>query len=186
MDQQKIGSFIAELRTEQNLTQRALAEKLGVSDKTVSKWECGRGLPEISLLIALSQQLGVTINELLSGQRLDETQYREKAEENMAVLMREKTAWKIVLHVLAGIWLYVFSVGSAFLVVGKVIPPELMTVITFWCMLLQVANLVAGVTYGMLKKWKAWKIILMVAVDVALLAGSIIYFVLQLFAWFAI
>lgn len=186
MDQQKIGSFIAELRTEQGLTQKSLAEKLGVSDKTVSKWECGRGLPEISLMIELSRQLGISINELLSGQRLDEIQYREKAEENMVGLMREKTAGKIVLHVLAAVLLYIFPIGTAFLVVGKGIPPEAMTVATFWCMLLQVANMVAGVTYGSLRKWKVWKIILMAAVDVALLAGMIIYFVLQLFAWFAL
>ena len=53
MDQQKTGQFIAEMRKEQGLTQRALAEKLLISDKTVSKWECGNGLPEISLMLPL-------------------------------------------------------------------------------------------------------------------------------------
>ena len=67
MDQTKIGRFIAERRRAKGLTQRALAEALGVSDRTVSKWECGGGLPELANLLPLCALLGVTADELLRG-----------------------------------------------------------------------------------------------------------------------
>ena len=57
MDQLKIGKFIAEMRKEQGLTQKALADKLMISDKTVSKWECGNGMPEVSLMMPLCEIL---------------------------------------------------------------------------------------------------------------------------------
>ena len=71
MDQSKIGKFIAALRTERGLTQRELAQKLHISDKTVSKWENSRGLPDASLMLPLCETLGISVNELLSGERLD-------------------------------------------------------------------------------------------------------------------
>ena len=89
MDQIKIGAFIAALRKERNLTQKQLAEKLNISDKTVSKWECGKGLPEVSLMLPLCEELGITVNELLSGERLEKENYEGKAEENMLNLMIE-------------------------------------------------------------------------------------------------
>ena len=67
MDQTKIGRFIAERRRALGMTQRALAEALGVSDRTVSKWECGGGLPELANLLPLCALLGVTADELLRG-----------------------------------------------------------------------------------------------------------------------
>jgi transcriptional regulator with XRE-family HTH domain len=91
MDQEKIGKFIAELRREMGLTQRELAEKLSVSDKTVSKWECGKGLPEVSLMLPLCEVLGITVNELLSGEKLENDAYMARAEENMTALLRERT-----------------------------------------------------------------------------------------------
>lgn len=89
MDQIKIGMFIAELRKEQGMTQRQLADSVGVSDKTISKWECGNGLPEMSSIPVLCGALGINMNELLSGERLAEETYSEKAEENMMTLMKE-------------------------------------------------------------------------------------------------
>lgn len=90
MDQIKIGRFIAATRKEQNFTQRQLAEKLNISDKTVSKWECGNGLPEVSLMLPLCDALKINVNELLSGERLSDDNYHEKAEENVMDLIREK------------------------------------------------------------------------------------------------
>lgn len=83
MDQVKIGKFIAELRKEKNMTQQQLGDKIGVSFKTISKWENGRGMPELSLLKPLSEELGVTINEILSGERIQTERYLDKLEENM-------------------------------------------------------------------------------------------------------
>lgn len=90
MDQIKIGRFISAIRKEQNFTQRQLAEKLNISDKTVSKWECGNGLPEVSLMLPLCDALKINVNELLSGERLSDDNYHEKAEENVMDLIREK------------------------------------------------------------------------------------------------
>ncbi len=72
MNQQKIGNFISELRRKKKLTQQELAKKLGVTDKAVSKWERGLSCPDISLLIPISDILGVTINELLIGENISE------------------------------------------------------------------------------------------------------------------
>lgn len=91
MDMQNVGSFLAQLRKEQGLTQEQLGEKLGVSNKTVSRWENGNYLPPVELLQQLAQLYGLSINELLSGQRLDETKFREKAEENICHALSQQS-----------------------------------------------------------------------------------------------
>ena len=89
MDQIKIGRFIAEERKRKGYTQKQLSEKLDISDKTISKWERGNGFPEVSLLLPLCNELDITVNELLSGERVSEEDYQKKAEENMVNLVRE-------------------------------------------------------------------------------------------------
>ena len=89
MDQIRIGKFIAEERKRKKYTQRDLADLLGISDKTVSKWERGNGFPEVSLLLPLCTELEITVNELLCGERLQEVDYKKKAEENMVNLVKE-------------------------------------------------------------------------------------------------
>ena len=81
MDQIKIGKFIAELRKEKNMTQQQLGDKIGVSYKAISKWENGRGLPELSTLKPLSEELGISINELLSGEKIAKEDLQEKMEQ---------------------------------------------------------------------------------------------------------
>lgn len=105
MDQIKIGRFIAEARKSRGITQRQLADELSVSDKTISKWECGKGLPEVSLMLPLCGALNITVNELLTGERLSESDYRKKAEENMMELMKENRENKkrMALSVICGI-----------------------------------------------------------------------------------
>ena len=83
MDTVQIGKFLAQLRREQGLTQEQLGEKLGVTNKTVSRWENGNYLPPVEMLQGLSELYGITINEILSGERLTGEEYREKAEENI-------------------------------------------------------------------------------------------------------
>jgi len=83
MNQERIGKFIAKLRKEKNLTQEQLAERLGITDRAISKWENGRGMPDISLMKPLCKELGITINELLSGEKLDKKDYQDKFEENV-------------------------------------------------------------------------------------------------------
>ena len=69
MDNAKCGKFISELRKARGLTQGQLAEKIGVTDKAVSKWETGRGFPDVSVLAPLAEALGTTITELVNGER---------------------------------------------------------------------------------------------------------------------
>ena len=84
MDMIKIGNFLSELRRESGLTQEQLGNELGVSNKTVSRWETGTYLPPVEMLQALSNKYGVSINELLSGERLNTTeQYKQQAEANI-------------------------------------------------------------------------------------------------------
>lgn len=89
MDQIKIGRFIADERKRKEYTQKQLSERLGISDKTISKWERGNGFPEASLLLPLCAALEITVNELLSSERVSEEEYRRKAEENMVNLVKE-------------------------------------------------------------------------------------------------
>ncbi len=119
MDQIKIGGFIAEERKRKGYTQKILSEKLGISDKTISKWERGNGFPEVSLLIPLCSELDITVNELLSGERVSEEQYRKKAEENMVNLVKEaqENKKKIILSVMVGI-LTILAAVPLFMVAG--------------------------------------------------------------------
>lgn len=83
MDLLLTGKFIAELRKEQGLTQEQLGEKIGVTNKTVSRWETGTYLPPADVLMIMSELFGVSINEILSGKRLTNEEYRQAAEENL-------------------------------------------------------------------------------------------------------
>ena len=91
MDLIKTGKLIASQRKHNNLTQQQLAEKLFVSEKTISKWECGKGFPDTSLILPLCKLLNISTNELLSGELLqNEKTYRQNAEENLITLKKEQ------------------------------------------------------------------------------------------------
>lgn len=90
MNQQKIGKFIASCRKEKKLTQAVLAEKLGITDRAVSKWETGKCMPDISLIPELCEALEININELLSGERLNMMNYQKMAEENLIRLQEQE------------------------------------------------------------------------------------------------
>ena len=89
MDQVKIGKFIASCRKEQGMTQAALAEKLGISDRAVSKWETGKSLPDSGIMLELCELLNINVNELLSGEKIMVEAYDKKAEENLIAMSRE-------------------------------------------------------------------------------------------------
>lgn len=90
MDQKKIGAFIAQCRKEKNLTQMQLAELLEITNQAVSKWENGRGMPDVSLLQPLCNVLDISLNELFSGEHISAEEYKGKAEENISRLFQEK------------------------------------------------------------------------------------------------
>ena len=90
MDQEKTGKFIARRRKEKGFTQAALGERLGVTDRAVSKWERGLCLPDAALMLPLCQLLGITVNELLTGEEVVMEDYKAKAEQNLLELRRQE------------------------------------------------------------------------------------------------
>jgi len=119
MDQIKIGKFIAERRKRKGYTQRQLADILGISDKTISKWERGNGFPEVSLLLPLCEELGISVNELLTGESVPDDHYRKKAEENMVNLVKEaqENRKKIILSAMIGV-VVIIAALALFLAAG--------------------------------------------------------------------
>lgn len=90
MDLSKTGAFIAQSRKSKKLTQAELAQKLSVSEKTISKWECGKGFPDTTLILPLCKELNITANELLSAKYLSTEEYRAQAEENLMNLTKSE------------------------------------------------------------------------------------------------
>ena len=90
MDQIKIGKFISEKRKHQHLTQMQLAEKLGITDRAVSKWETGKSLPDASIMLELCGLLKITGNELLCGEEVSMEKYNEKTEQNLLEMIKQK------------------------------------------------------------------------------------------------
>ena len=90
MDQIKIGKFIKECRNKNNLTQNELAEKLGITDRAVSKWENGRAMPDSSLMLDLCKELKITVNDLLSGEVVSVNNYNENSEKIILEMVKEK------------------------------------------------------------------------------------------------
>lgn len=114
MDQVKIGKFIAQCRKEQNLTQAQLAEKLNVTDKAISKWETGKGLPDSSIMLELCKKLNINANELLSGERLNTENYQEKADENIVYITKEAEKNKKIKNKI----IIIFSILMLGLIIG--------------------------------------------------------------------
>lgn len=90
MNQIKMGQFIKSCRKEKKLTQQELADLIGVSFKTISKWECGNGTPDTTLMLPLCKELDITVNELLSGEHIQQKDYQMKAEENLIDVLKER------------------------------------------------------------------------------------------------
>ena len=117
----KIGQFIASLRKEQNMTQLELASKIGVTDRAISKWENGRGLPDISLIIPLCEALSISVNELLCGERIVTEDITKKSEENIIETLsysekRIKNTKRIFYSILASILSVIILLITAFFI----------------------------------------------------------------------
>lgn len=94
MDQEKVGKFISTMRKQRGLTQEQLGERLGVTNKTVSRWETGKYMPDIDKLQELSAILGVSINELLAGEQIeDKSTFVKKADENLIAVLSKESAF---------------------------------------------------------------------------------------------
>ncbi len=124
MKQEMIGKFISSCRKEKGLTQRQLAEKLNITDRAVSKWETGKSVPDASIMLDLCEILGITVNELLSGERITMENYQKKVDENIIEMKKENEAVNkaaragvgvtlVILLVLNFIDIYKYGVGEA-------------------------------------------------------------------------
>ncbi len=147
MDQNKTGIFLKELRKEKDWTQSAFAERLGVSEKTVSKWETGRGLPDISLMLPVCRLLGITVNELLAGERLStDEQYRAQAEEQLLRFARDRTRPEtkaVICNVAA--WAGIVVCGALILIASFCDLPVWARITVIVCAFLGVAAVIAPI-----------------------------------------
>ena len=144
MDQIQIGKFIAKMRKSTNLTQKQLADALSISDKTVSKWECGKGLPDVSLMLPLCNMLNITVNDLLSGEKVSQADYQKKAEEN---INRKRMALSIITGVITIIAVCALIVIAAFI--------DLPTIVRIILIVGAVVVAVAGIAVGAMLDIKA-------------------------------
>ena len=115
MDLAVIGKFIKERRKSKNLTQAELAQKLFVSEKTISKWECGNGFPDTTLMLPLCKELGISANELLSGKLLEENEYKDRAEQNLVTLQainQKNTKLLLTSEIVVGLLAVVVLLGG--------------------------------------------------------------------------
>ncbi|MDE6925160.1 MAG: helix-turn-helix transcriptional regulator [Acetatifactor sp.] len=131
MDQKRIGAFISQCRKEKNLTQMQIAELLGITNQAVSKWENGRGMPDVSLLQPLCDALGISLNELFSGEHISAEEYKGKAEENISKLFKEKQIAnhkpvKYLFSICANAALLVAVIELAVGLVGNVFNPAIL------------------------------------------------------------
>ena len=153
MDQIQIGKFIAKMRKSTNLTQKQLADALSISDKTVSKWECGKGLPDVSLMLPLCNMLNITVNDLLSGEKVSQADYQKKAEGNMMDLMKEneENRKRMALSIITGV-ITIIAV-CALIVIAAFI--DLPTIVRIILIVGAVVVAVAGIAVGAMLDIKA-------------------------------
>lgn len=116
MDLKIIGNFIKSQRKEKGLTQVELATKLSVSEKTISKWECGYGFPDTTLILPLCKELDITANELLSGKKLSSEEYQTEAEKNLLTLKKQQEQDHKFLLTLENVLGYLSSITFTILV----------------------------------------------------------------------
>ena len=115
MNQEKIGSFIAKMRKDKKMTQKDLAMKLGITDRAISKWENGRGLPDISLIKPRCEELDISLNELLSGEKIRKEEYESKFEENIINTIKYTNKETKKANYLFYIFLLMLIIGVSFL-----------------------------------------------------------------------
>jgi transcriptional regulator with XRE-family HTH domain len=121
MEQEKIGLFISELRKQKHMIQAELAERLDVSDKTISKWENGKSLPDISYLKDICLILDINVNELLAGEHLSPNDYSAKADNTILALMEEnkKKSFKSLFALISAALLLLITIFIAFVPIQK-------------------------------------------------------------------
>ena len=153
MDQVRIGKFISACRKEKGLTQARLGELLGITDRAVSKWETGKSMPDSSIMLELCGVLDITVNELLTGERIQMEDYNQKAEENLVELKKYEEQARLLLKME---WVIGFVSLFAFFVL-LLTAVFLVTQAPWQGLLIAAAVLIfaVGIWYGMMLERKA-------------------------------
>ena len=125
MDQERIGKFIYDCRKKKGLTQDVLAERLGVTSKSISRWENGNTMPDYSLLKDLCSELNINVNELLSGEKIKENDYMNKSEENLIKLRKQIDKRKKVLTIITYIFMAIIIIAFVLnIVLNRILPDD--------------------------------------------------------------
>ena len=117
MEQAKVGKFIAECRKNKKMTQAELAEKLNITDRAISKWETGKGMPDSSIMLELCNELDISVNELLSGEVIKMETYNQKAEENLLKLKKQIEKMRKKFSIIS----YIFGIITILMFIGNII-----------------------------------------------------------------
>ena len=170
MDQEKIGSFIAENRKAKGLTQIEFAEKLGVTNKSVSRWETGKNMPDVSLFLSICDVLGISVNELLIGEHIT-TQESKKADEILVETIKASNkklkSAQIVIYILAVLVNALFMIGVPL----SATPSDAMAV----PLLAIIGGTISAVLLLCINIKPMWLFIFVPISAIELLVGSIIY-----------
>ena len=164
MDLDKIGKFIALNRKNKGLTQEQLAEKLGVTNKTVSRWETGKYMPDLSLLKPLSEELGITLNELLSGEKIEEQKIVENTERNILNTIDYSSKKVENEHK---------KISIILMILGAIISISALTILSkesSWCSIYSIIGIIIFVI-GLVRNFKKFKKIPKIAIGVILFIG---------------
>ena len=164
MDLDKIGKFIALNRKNKGLTQEQLAEKLGVTNKTVSRWETGKYMPDLSLLKPLSEELGITLNELLSGEKIEEQKIVENTEKNIINTIDYSSKKVENEHK---------KISIILMILGAIISISAITIFnkeSSWCSIYSIIGIIIFVI-GLVRNFKKFKKIPKIAIGVILFIG---------------
>ena len=164
MDLDKIGKFIALNRKNKGLTQEQLAEKLGVTNKTVSRWETGKYMPDLSLLKPLSEELGITLNELLSGEKIEEQKIVENTEKNIINTIDYSSKKVENEHK---------KISIILMILGAIISISALTIFnkeSSWCSIYSIIGIIIFVI-GLVRNLKKFKKIQKIGIGIVLFIG---------------
>ena len=164
MDLDKIGKFIALNRKNKGLTQEQLAEKLGVTNKTVSRWETGKYMPDLSLLKPLSEELGITLNELLSGEKIKEEKIVENTERNILNTIDYSSKKVENEHK---------KISIILMILGAIISISALTIFnkeSSWCSIYSIIGIIIFVI-GLVRNLKKFKKVQKIGVGIVLFIG---------------
>ena len=164
MDLDKIGKFIALNRKNKGLTQEQLAEKLGVTNKTISRWETGKYMPDLSLLKPLSEELGITLNELLSGEKIKEEKIVENTERNILNTIDYSSKKVENEHK---------KISIILMILGAIISISALTIFnkeSSWCSIYSIIGIIIFVI-GLVRNLKKFKKVQKIGVGIVLFIG---------------